>query len=77
MCSAPVRIPPNNPCRWWRHFSPQTRMNRFVFLNLPILSLEVHLGVTASPHTPFPTGYVTLPMYGRSPPLRLALPRSR
>jgi hypothetical protein len=77
ICSAPDRMPPDKPCRWRRHFSPQTRMNRFVFLNLPILSLEVHLGVTTSPHTPFPTGYVTLPMYGRSPPLRLALPRSR
>lgn len=37
-------------------FSPQTRINRFVFLNLSVLSLEVHLGVTASPHTPFPHG---------------------
>ena len=52
-------------------------MNRFVFLNLPVLSLEAHLGVTTSPHAPFPTGYVTLPMYGRSPPLRLVLSRSR
>jgi hypothetical protein len=77
MCPSPARMPPIKSCRWRRHFSPQTRMNRFVFLNLPILSLEVHLGVTTSPHTPFPTGYVTLPMYGRSPPLRLSLPRSR
>jgi len=52
-------------------------MNRFVFLNLPILSLEVHLGVTTSPHTPFPTGSVTLPMFDRSPPLRLTLSHSR
>ena len=58
-------------------FSPQTRMNRFVFLNLSVLSLEVHLGVTASPHTPFPTGYVTLPVHGRSPPLRLMPSHSR
>jgi len=36
--------------------------NRFVFLNLPMLSLETHLGVTASPQVPFPTDYVTLPV---------------
>ena len=77
VCPASVRMPPDKPCRWRRHFSPQTRINRFVFLNLPILSLEAHLGVTTSPHAPFPTGYVTLPMYGRSPPLRLVLSRSR
>ena len=47
-------------------FSPQTRINRFVFLNLSVLSLEVHLGVTASPHTPFLTGYVTLPVHSAS-----------
>ena len=47
-------------------------MNRFVFLNLPMLSLEAHLGVTASPHTPFPTGYVTPLVYSGSPPLRLS-----
>ncbi|AJY52798.1 hypothetical protein KO116_P100041 (plasmid) [Halomonas sp. KO116] len=58
-------------------FSPQTRMSRFVFLNLSVLSLEMHLGVTASPHTPFPTGYVTLPVHSRSPPLRLMLSHSR
>ncbi|MEJ2795939.1 hypothetical protein WAE56_21285, partial [Iodobacter sp. LRB] len=27
-----------------------------------MLSLEVHLGVTASPQTPFPTDFVTLPV---------------
>ncbi len=58
-------------------FSPQTRINRFVFLNLSILSLEVHLGLTASPHTPFPTGYITLPVHGRSLPLRLMPSHSR
>lgn len=58
-------------------FSPQTRINRFVFLNLSILSLEVHLGVTASPHTPFPTGYITLPVHCRSLPLRLMPSHSR
>lgn len=38
------------------------RFNRFVFLNRPILSLEMHLGVTVSPHIPFPADYVTLPV---------------
>jgi hypothetical protein len=47
------------------------RVNRFVFLNLPILSLGDHLGVTVSPQSPFPTGYVTLSVDDRSPPLRL------
>jgi hypothetical protein len=38
------------------------RFNRFVFLNRPMLSLEAHLGVTASPQAPFPTDFVTLPV---------------
>ena len=38
------------------------RFNWFVFLNRPMLSLEAHLGVTASPQAPFPTDYVTLPV---------------
>jgi hypothetical protein len=38
------------------------RSNRFVFLNRPMLSLEAHLGVTASPQAPFPTDFVTLPV---------------
>ena len=76
MSSACIRIPPVKSCRWRRHFSPQTRINRFVFLNLPMLSLETHLGVTTSPHAPFPTGYVTLSMCNRSPPLRLSLAHS-
>jgi hypothetical protein len=37
------------------------RFNRFVFLNLSILSLEVRLGLITSPQTPFPTDFVTLP----------------
>ncbi len=49
------------------------RINRFVFLNLPILSLGEHLGLTASPHSPLPAGYVTLPVNNRSPPLGLML----
>src|SRR5206468_11561512 len=53
------------------------RFNRFVFLNRPMLSLETHLGVTASPQAPFPTDYVTLPVSGKSPPFRLTPSRSR
>src|SRR5258707_9440621 len=53
------------------------RFNRFVFLNRPVLSLETHLGVTASPQAPFPADFVTLPVFGRSPPLRLTPSRSR
>ncbi len=53
------------------------RFNRFVFLNRPVLSLETHLGVTASPQAPFPADFVTLPVFGKSPPLRLTPSRSR
>src|SRR5664279_2957010 len=42
--------------------NPQMRFNRFVFLNRPMLSLEVHLGVIASPQTPCPADFVTLPV---------------
>src|ERR1700674_3791966 len=52
-------------------------MNRFVFLNLPILSLGGHLGVTVSPRPPLPAGSVTLPVDSRSPPLGLMPPHSR
>jgi hypothetical protein len=75
--STPFSIPPVKPCRRRRHFSPQTRLNRFVFLNLPILSLGNHLGVTVSPQFPLLAGYVTLPVDSRSPPLGLMLPHSR
>ncbi len=54
--STPFSIPPVKPCRRRRHFSPQTRMNRFVFLNLPILSLGNYLGVTAFASIPFTCG---------------------
>jgi hypothetical protein len=53
------------------------RFNRFVFLNLPMLSLETHLGVTTSPQDSFPADFVTLPVSGKSPPLRLTSSRSR
>src|SRR5689334_13507543 len=46
------------------------RLNGYVFLNLSILNLGVHLGLTTSPHTPFPTGYVTSLVYSESPPLQ-------
>ena len=50
------------------------RFNRFVFLNRPMLSLEAHLGVIASPQAPFPADFVTLPVSAShrrfgSPPL--------
>jgi hypothetical protein len=38
------------------------RFNRFVFLHRPMLSLEAHLGVIASPQAPFPADFVTLPV---------------
>src|ERR1019366_2524266 len=38
------------------------RFNRFVFLNRPMLSLEAHLGVIASPQVPFSADFVTLPV---------------
>ena len=47
------------------------RVNRFVFLNLPILSLGDHLGVTGSPRSPLPAGFVILPIDDKLPPLRL------
>lgn len=40
-------------------------------------SLGDHLGVTASPQSPLPAGYVTLPVDNRSPPLGLMPPHSR
>ena len=72
-----ISIPPVKPCRRRRHFSPRMRIIRFVFLNLPALSLGDHLGVTASPQSPLPAGYVTLPVDNRSPPLGLMPPHSR
>lgn len=64
-------IQPIKSCRLWRHFSPQMRVNQFVFLNLLMLSLEDHLGVTTSPQSPFPTGYITLRVCRKLLPLRL------
>ena len=40
-------------------------------------SLGDHLDVTASPQSPLPAGYVTLPVDSRLPPLGLMLPHSR
>ena len=77
MYLAPVQSLPIKPCRQRRHFSPQMRVSRFVFLSRPPLSLGVHLGVTASPQTPFPVDYVTVHKSCTSPPLRLTRPRHR
>lgn len=77
VCDTIISIPPVKPCRRRRHFSPRMRFNRFVFLNLPVFSLGDHLGVTASPQSPLPAGYVTLPVDSRSPPLGLMPPHSR
>jgi len=47
------------------------RVNRFMFFIRPILSLEEHLGVTNSPHSPLSASYITLPAYDKSLPPRL------
>ena len=49
-------------------------MNGFMFFSLPVLSLEAHLGVMTSPHSPLSAGYITLRAYRRSLPLRLTVP---
>lgn len=41
---------PVKPCRYRVQFTPQTRINRFVFLILLIFSFDQPLGLTASPH---------------------------
>jgi hypothetical protein len=43
-------------------FQPSDAFNGFVFLNRPMLSLETHLGVIASPQAPFSADFVTLPV---------------
>jgi len=50
---------PIKSCRRWAQFAPQMRMNRFVFLILLILSFGLPVGLTTSPHSPFPAGSVT------------------
>jgi len=40
-------------------------------MSLASSQLGNHLGVTASPQSPLPAGYVTLPVHSRSPPVRL------
>ena len=42
-----------------------------MFFIRPILNLGKHLGLTSSPHFPLSAGYITLPAYGKSLPLRL------
>ena len=51
--------------------------NRFVFLNLPTLSLENHLGVTTSPQFPLSASYITPPVCSGSLSLRLMPPLNR
>jgi hypothetical protein len=42
-----------------------------MFFNLSVLSLEEHLGLVISPHSPLSAGYITLWAYHRSLPLRI------
>lgn len=72
-----ISIPPVKPCRRRRPFSPQMRVNRFVFLNLPILQPREPSWRNGFASIPFTAGYVTLPVDGRSPPLGLMPPRSK
>ena len=37
VCDSIIGIPPDKPCRRRQPFSPRMRVNRFVFLNLPML----------------------------------------
>lgn len=62
---------PNRQCGPQEQFTSRVRSNGFVFLILPFLSLDLPLGVTASPHRPFPTDFVTSRAPRESPPLRL------
>ena len=52
------------------------RVSRFVFLSRPPLSLEVHLGVTTSPQTPFPMDFVTVPLVQHVTAISAHLPAS-
>ena len=67
-----ISILPVSPCRQRRRFSPQMRVNRFVFLNLPILKPRGSSWRNGlAPQSPLPAGYVTLLVDSRSPPLGL------
>ncbi|ACM39695.1 hypothetical protein Avi_8265 (plasmid) [Allorhizobium ampelinum S4] len=72
-----ISIPPVKPCRRRRHFSPQMRVTGSCSSTFQYYSLGNHLGVTTSPQSPLPAGYVTLPVDSRSPPLGLMPPYSR
>lgn len=51
-------------------FTPQRRINGFMFFSLSALSLEEHLGLVISPQSPLSAGYITLRACRRSLPLR-------
>ncbi len=57
-------------------FNPQIRVNRFVFLDFPILSLGDHLSLTDFASIPFFHGLRHPVSNNRSPPFRLLSPRS-
>lgn len=68
---------PVKPCRPGRHFHPQMRVNRFVFLNPSVLSRRCILAsrLRRTPHCP--ADYVTVPASGTSPPRGLRFSRHR
>ena len=51
-----VGISPRKPCRRRRHFSPRMRVNRFVFLNLPMLKPREPSRRNSFASTPFTCG---------------------
>ena len=51
-----VGISPRKPCRRRRHFSPRMRVNRFVFLNLPMLKPREPSRRNGFASTPFTCG---------------------
>ncbi len=53
-------------------FSPQRRINGFMFFSLSVLNLEDHLGLVISPQSPLSAGYITLRACRRSLPLRFS-----
>ncbi|EEW5992135.1 hypothetical protein D6I70_08200 [Escherichia coli] len=51
-------------------FSPQRRINGFMFFSLSALNLEDHLGLVISPQSPLSAGYIILRECRRSQSLR-------
>ncbi len=72
-----ISIPPVKPCRRRRHSTLGCGLTGSCSSTFQCYSLGDHLGVTASPQSPFPAGYVTLSVDNRSPPLGLMSPHSR